>query len=255
MSATLPPELGRFRLLSRLGEGAQATVWLAHDPRLDREVAVKVLHPGTDPLAVDEWLNEARAVSRLTHPNIVPVFEADIHNTGQAGQPYMVFEYVSGGTLTERLRLKGRLAAREAVELSMSVLDGLQAAHAAGVVHRDLKPSNILLDPSGRARVMDFGIAARLSGASRSAPASQQIIGTPGYLSPEAARGEPPGLQMDVFACAVMLAEMLSGQLLKVVSTDAGSTRDFQAFAKQTGNDLMEQQTMGGDFIHVLKRR
>ena len=217
----MPPDMGRFRLLRSLGEGAQATVWLAHDPRLDREVAVKVLRPGADPLAVDEWLHEARAVSRLTHPNIVPVFEADIQHAGQAGQagqPYMVFEYVSGGTLTERLRAQGRLAAREAVELSMSVLDGLQAAHAAGVVHRDLKPSNILLDPSGRARVMDFGIAARLSDASRSQAMSpqplQQIVGTPGYLSPEAARGEPPSLQMDVFACAVMLAEMLSGQRL-----------------------------------------
>ena len=73
------PELGRFRLLRTLGEGAQATVWLAHDPRLDREVAVKVLHPGADPLEVDEWLHEARAVSRLTHPKIVPVFEADLH--------------------------------------------------------------------------------------------------------------------------------------------------------------------------------
>ncbi len=219
--ATTPPKLGRFRLLSTLGEGAQATVWLAHDPRLDREVAVKVLHPGADPLAVDEWLHEARAVSRLTHPSIVPVFEADVHE----GQPYMVFEYVSGGTLATRLRLKGRLPAREAVALAMQVLDGLQAAHAAGVVHRDLKPSNILLDGNptgtgvGRARVMDFGIAARLDllegdEGLQSTVLPQTIIGTPGYLSPEAARGQQPGAQMDVFACAVMLAEMLSGKRL-----------------------------------------
>jgi len=217
-----PPELGRFRLLRTLGEGAQATVWLAHDPRLDREVAVKVLHPGADPLAVDEWLHEARAVSRLTHPNIVPVFEADLHG----GQPYMVFEYVSGGTLAEHLRLKGRLPAREAVAVALQVLDGLQAAHAAGVVHRDLKPSNILLDGAGssatqragRARVMDFGIAARLDvlgdACSPVDALPQTVIGTPGYLSPEAARGQQPGAQMDVFACAVMLAEMLSGQRL-----------------------------------------
>lgn len=204
---SLPPELGRFRLLSSLGQGAQATVWLAHDPRLDREVAVKVLRPGTDRQAVDEWLNEARAVSRLTHPNIVPVFEADT----QGGQSYMVFEYVPGGTLAERMRAKRQLPAREAVELILGVLDGLQAAHQAGVVHRDLKPSNILIDAKGRARVMDFGIAARLSDAARQSQA-QRIVGTPGYISPEAARGEAPGAPMDVFACAVMLAEMLSGQ-------------------------------------------
>ena len=205
-SPTSTPQLGRFRLLSSLGEGAQAKVWLAHDPRLDREVAVKVLHPGVDPVSRDEWLHEARAVSRLTHPNIVPVFEAD----SQGGQFYMVFEYVAGGTLSQRLRGQGGLAAREAVELSLQILDGLHAAHAAGVIHRDLKPSNILLDANRRVRVMDFGIAARLS----DTPKAQRIVGSPGYISPEAAQGAPPSAQMDVFAAAVILAEMLSGQRL-----------------------------------------
>jgi len=205
------PQLGRFRLLKRLGEGAQATVWLAHDPRLDRDVALKVLRPGSEPASLDEWLHEARAVSRLTHPFIVPVFEAD----RQDGQFYMVFEYVPGGTLVEKLRREQRLPARAAVELCMDVLDGLQAAHAAGVVHRDLKPSNILIDPKGRARVMDFGIAARLDAANRSSSSrSERIVGTPGYLSPEAARGLAPSAQMDVFAAAVMLVEMLAGERL-----------------------------------------
>ncbi|MFG6489402.1 HDOD domain-containing protein [Roseateles sp. BYS78W] len=207
----LPPQLGRFRLLSRLGEGAQATVWLAHDPLLDREVAVKILKTqGVDAGesgTVDEWLHEARAVSRLTHPNIVPVFEADT----QGGRSYMVFEYVSGGTLSQRLRAGPRLKAAESVALMLGVLDGLTAAHAAGLVHRDLKPSNILLDARGRARVMDFGIAARVSPGTN---APTRIVGTPGYISPEAASGAPPHPQMDVFAAAVMLAEMLSGQRL-----------------------------------------
>ncbi|RQO63245.1 serine/threonine protein kinase [Paucibacter sp. KBW04] len=212
LNAEALPQLGRFRLLKRLGEGAQATVWLAHDPRLDRDVALKVLRPGAEPSRVDEWLHEARAVSRLTHPFIVPVFEADT----QDGQFYMVFEYVPGGTLVERLRREQRLPARAAVELCMDVLDGLQAAHAAGVVHRDLKPSNILIDAKGRARVMDFGIAARLDGVNSAGSNSRpdRIVGTPGYLSPEAAKGQPPSAQMDVFAAAVMLVEMLSGQRL-----------------------------------------
>ncbi|MET0518792.1 MAG: HDOD domain-containing protein [Burkholderiaceae bacterium] len=202
------PQLGRFHLLKSLGEGAQAKVWLAHDPRLDREVALKVLRAGSDPQTVEEWLHEARAVSRLTHPNIVPVFEADM----QAGQPYMAFEYVAGGTLAERMRAAGAMPAREAIELALGILDGLQAAHAAGVVHRDLKPSNILLDAKGRARVVDFGIAARLVDAGSAASRPQRIVGTPGYISPEAARGEAPDAAMDVFALSVMLAEMLSGQ-------------------------------------------
>ena len=211
MDDELPPQLGRFRLLKSLGEGAQATVWLAHDPLLDREVAVKLLKPhvlaASEPGTVDEWLHEARAVSRLTHPNIVPVFEADT----QAGRSYLVFEYVSGGTLGQRLRAGPRLTAAEAVTLMLGILDGLTAAHAAGLVHRDLKPSNILLDARGRPRVMDFGIAARVSA---DANAPSRVVGTPGYISPEAARGAPPHPQMDVFAAAVMLAEMLSGQRL-----------------------------------------
>jgi len=207
MSA-MPPAVGRFRLLRSLGRGAQSQVWLAHDPRLDREVAVKVLTQA-DRASVDAWLHEARAVSRLTHPNIVPVFEADL----EGGQAYMVFEYVVGGTLADHLRQRGRLPARDAVGLMLGVLDGLQAAHQAGVVHRDLKPTNVMLDPQGRPRVMDFGIAARLSGAALSAP-SNRIVGTPGYISPEAARGEQASPGMDVFAAAVMLTEMLSGQRL-----------------------------------------
>jgi len=207
----MPPAVGRFKPLRNLGQGAQAVVWLAHDPRLDREVALKVLTQAADRASVDAWLHEARAVSRLTHPNIVPVFEADI----EAGQAYMVFEYVPGGTLTERLRQRGRLPAREAVALMLGILDGLHAAHQAGVVHRDLKPSNILIDSSGRPKVMDFGIAGRIqTGAGGVAARPNRIVGTPGYISPEAARGDAASPVMDVFAAAVMLSEMLSGQRL-----------------------------------------
>ncbi len=205
-------QLGRFELLRELGRGAQARVWLAHDPRLDREVALKLLDAAADSLAVSEWLHEARAVSRLTHPNIVPVFEADEHD----GQPYLVFEYVEGPTLSQSRRGKPPMPPREAVALLLGVLDALAAAHDQGLVHRDLKPSNILLGSDGRARVMDFGIAARVAhGDRRGRPATDiadgRIVGTPGYISPEAARGEVPVPAMDVFAAGVMLGELLSG--------------------------------------------
>ncbi len=207
--------LGRFRLIAELGRGAQATVWRAHDERLDREVAVKLLNrevadAGRPP---GQWLHEARAVSRLAHAHIVPVFDADEID----GQALLVFELVQGPTLVRAGRQSGPMPAREAVELMLGVVDALRAAHALGIVHRDLKPSNILLDADGRARVMDFGIAARLADAAAGpaqAPAEaarRRIFGTPGYLSPEAAAGLAATPQMDVFSAGLVLAELLAG--------------------------------------------
>jgi serine/threonine protein kinase len=200
-----PRKLGRFELRRMLGKGAQATVWLAFDPRLEREVAVKLLRPGADSVALKQYLHEARSVSRLTHPHIVPLFEAD----EQQGVAYLVFEYVKGPTLSELLRSKGAMGGRDAVQMMLGVLDGLRAAHEMGIVHRDLKPSNILVDANGRARVMDFGIAARITDVGDGA-----IVGTPGYMSPEAARGGAPMPAMDVFAAGMMLGEMVAGQPL-----------------------------------------
>ena len=197
--------LGRFELVRELGRGAQATVWLAHDTRLQREVALKLLDPAADAAELSEWLHEARAVSRLAHPHIVPVFEADVAE----GQPYLVFEFVDGPTLGAERRARPKWSAREAVQLLLGVLDALAAAHAQGIVHRDLKPSNILIGRDGRARVMDFGIAARV--ASAQTPGDGRIVGTPGYMSPEAARGEAPQPAMDVFAAGMMLGELLAG--------------------------------------------
>ncbi|MBL0147409.1 MAG: HDOD domain-containing protein [Ideonella sp.] len=199
-----PPvrRIGRFTLHERLGTGAQATVWRAHDERLDRDVALKLLDPKAGTVAVQQWLHEARAVSRLTHPNIVPVFDAD----EDGGMAYLVFELVRGRTLAEQLRADGALSPPRAVRLMMAVLDALMAAHALGIVHRDLKPSNILIDDTGRPRVMDFGIAARVNDAG-----DGRIVGTPGYLSPEAAAGAAPAASMDVFSAGMVLAEMLAG--------------------------------------------
>lgn len=205
--------VGRYELRRELGRGAQATVWLAHDPRLQREVALKLLSTDSDPAMRSEWLNEARACSTLKHPNVVPVFEADEDD----GRPYLVFEYVEGITLAARLKAQARLPAREAVDLMLGVLDALIAAHEQGIVHRDLKPSNILLGGDGRPRVMDFGIAARMqAGADEPGGHDGRIVGTSGYISPEAARGEPPHPSMDVFAAGAMLGEMLSGAPLLV---------------------------------------
>lgn len=208
MSTAVAGRLARFELQRVLGRGAQAQVWLAHDPRLDREVAVKVMNPGADAISVSQWLHEARACSRLTHPNVVPVFEADEHE----GQPYLVFEFVDGPTLAQARKGGKPMPAREAVAVVMGILDALAAAHELGIVHRDLKPSNILMGRDGRPRVMDFGIAARV--AQRGHHHDGLVVGTPGYISPEAARGEAPLPAMDVFAAGAMLGELLAGEPL-----------------------------------------
>jgi serine/threonine protein kinase len=201
------PRAGRFELKRVLGRGAQATVWLAHDPRLDRDVAVKVIDPRADPESVARWLDEARAVSRLAHPNIVPVFEAD-----QDGPvSFMVFEFVEGPTLAELLKQRGRLPEREAAQLVRDVLDALATAHAQGIVHRDLKPSNILIDAQGRPRVMDFGIAARVSERH-----DGRIVGSPGFIAPEAVRGQAPHPSMDIFASGMLLGQLICGRPLLV---------------------------------------
>ena len=217
-----PPDIamvGRFELRRILGRGAQSVVWLAFDPRLEREVAIKLMKvgEGTDASVIAHWLQEARSVSRLTHPNIVPVFEADV----QDQQPYLVFEYVPGQTLASVLAQRGALPPTEAVALMLEVLDALVVAHAAGVVHRDLKPSNVMVDAAGRARVMDFGIAARMQGADAAVSAVPDA-GTPGYMSPEAAQRAQVSPQMDVFSLGLVLAEMLAGQAL---ITDADPLR------------------------------
>ncbi|MEP7301629.1 MAG: HDOD domain-containing protein [Caldimonas sp.] len=232
---------GRFALQRVLGEGAHATVWLGFDQRLEREVAVKLMRSdaAADPVAVGEWLREARSVSRLTHPNIVPVFEADVHRE----QPYLVFEYVPGPTLAQLIKARGALPAHEAASLMLGVLDALHAAHGAGVVHRDLKPSNVLVGPGGRARVMDFGIAAQL----HDPLSADLIVGTPGYMSPEATQGGLPTAAMDLFSVGLMLAEALSGRKL-IAERDP-----YQAMRRVANEDLALPEGLSSEVNDVLR--
>ncbi len=210
-SLRISDTLGRFELRKILGQGAQSTVWLAFDPRMEREVAIKVMRPGSgsDPQALVQWLDEARSVGRVKHPSIVPVYEADI----QDHQPYLVFEYIAGNTLDQILKQRGAIPPQEAVALMRDVLDAVAVAHAVNVVHRDLKPSNVLVDGTGRARVLDFGIAARIPDRNSTDPVVPGG-GTVGYLSPEAANGGAPSASMDIFSAGVVLAELLTGKLL-----------------------------------------
>jgi serine/threonine protein kinase len=201
-------EIGRFQILRELGRGAQSVVYLAHDPHLQREVAIKTLYFGAaDNQRNQALLDEARAVSTLQHPNIVPIFEMGEHE----GTPYLVFELVTGPTLAELIKREGRLSSVNAADLMRQIVDALAKAHAAGIIHRDLKPSNILIDEAGKPRVMDFGIAARLD-AQVPKGASVGLIGTPAYMAPEYVEQQRITPQLDIYAAGLLLLEMLSGE-------------------------------------------
>jgi serine/threonine protein kinase len=204
---TPPQAIGRFKPMRLLGRGSQSEVWLAYDPHLDRQVAIKtVSFAGADRITrTESLLKEARLASRLSHPHIIPLYDAGEH----AGQPYLVFEYVEGRTLAQVLREEGPLPAARAAEITLQVLDAIASAHAQGIVHRDLKPSNILLDAQGLARVMDFGIASPIAGAG--APEGG-LLGTPAYMAPEYLAGGVWDVRSDLYAVGLILYEMLTGE-------------------------------------------
>ena len=198
--------IGRFDIRGELGRGAQSVVYLAFDPHLEREVAVKTMHfsAASDRQNVD-LLGEARIVSKLRHPGIVPIFEAG----EQDGDLYLVFEYVQGESLAKLMKREAPLPAARAASLMSAILAAIAHAHKEGVIHRDLKPSNVLIDDSGTPRVMDFGIARRVDGGS---PSSGELSGTPAYMAPEYVSGRAVSEQTDVFAAGLILLEMLTGR-------------------------------------------
>lgn len=200
--------VGRFEIRRELGRGAQSVVYLAWDPQLEREVAIKTLHfARSDARRNDALFAEARVVSRLGHPNLVPIFDVGEED----GDPYLVFEFIDGPNLAELIAREGHIAPARAADLMRQVLDALAMAHVNGIIHRDLKPSNILIDPQGRPRVMDFGIAASLDEIESASPQAG-YFGTLAYLAPEYADGGRMSDKADVYAAGLVLIEMLAGQ-------------------------------------------
>jgi eukaryotic-like serine/threonine-protein kinase len=195
----------RYRLERQLGHGGMATVYLALDEELDRPVAVKVLAPNLagDAALRQRFLREARLAARLSHPNVVSVYDA---GETEEGLPYIVMEYVPGSTLAEL----GRVPSDEAVGLVRQACRGLAHAHAAGLVHRDVKPQNLLLREDGTVKVADFGIAR----AAETTVLTQvgTVLGTAAYLSPEQALGEEVTPAADVYSLGAVLYELLAGQ-------------------------------------------
>lgn len=199
-------KIGRYEIRGELGRGAQSIVYLAFDPQLQREVAIKTLHfAHPDAVQNRALLEEARTVGKMRHPNIVPIFDAG----EEEGDLYLVFEYVPGMNLAEFMRQSGALSPVKAITLLRPILEAIVHAHGQGVIHRDLKPSNILLDEDGNPRVMDFGIAAQVDA---TAGKAAFLLGTPAYMAPEYIRLGEFSERCDVFAAALILYEMLAGQ-------------------------------------------
>jgi beta-lactam-binding protein with PASTA domain/tRNA A-37 threonylcarbamoyl transferase component Bud32 len=199
---------GRYAVTARIAHGGMATVYLAMDTRLDRQVALKVMHAelARDEEFVRRFIGEAKSVARLSHQNVVAVFDQ-----GSDGPfLYLAMEYVPGRTLKEMLRERGRFAPAAALDVMAGVLDGLAAAHASGIVHRDVKPENVLLTADGRLKVADFGLARAQAAAGQTR--AGLLIGTVAYLPPEQVTGDSTGPRSDVYSAGVVLFELLTGR-------------------------------------------
>jgi len=208
--------LGPYEVLARIGEGAMGVVYRALDPRLDRQVAIKLLSADSaaDQQARERLRNEAMAAAALDHPYICKIFEI-----GEYGESvFLVMEYIAGETLDRRL-LHGRMPLPETLHLAGEIAEALQEAHERGILHRDLKPSNIILTQQGHVKIMDFGLAKRLAYLPRADDATLDftspeltapgtILGTPDYMSPEQVKGLPLDIRSDLFSFGVVLAEM-----------------------------------------------
>lgn len=200
----------RYRLLDKLGGGGMAKVYLARDEVLEREVAVKMLREqfAEDEEFVERFRREARSAASLRHQNIVQIYD---QGESEDGSHFMAMEYVSGGTLKEKISHRGRLSSDEAARIALKVAEALGAAHDKGVVHRDIKPQNVLLTETGEPKVADFGIARAASAATISQ--TSRVLGTAGYMSPEQALGEKACPRSDLYSLGIVLYEMLVGEL------------------------------------------
>ena len=204
--------IGRYEILAEIGRGAMGIVYKAHDPKIDRIVAVKTillfdLERPDEQECRERFYEEARTAGRLSHPGIVTVF--DVEPNPENANPYIVMEYVDGKSLDKLLaENKGRLPLGPALRLAQEIAEALHFAHSQGVVHRDIKPENILLTPEGHAKIADFGIA-RLDQGHLTLPG--RMLGSPAYMSPEQLNGENTDARSDLFSLGVVLYTMLAG--------------------------------------------
>jgi len=247
--------LGAYEILTLIGSGGMGEVYRARDPRLGRDVAIKVLPAefSADADRLRRFEQEARAAAALNHPNILAVYDIGTHNDS----PYIVSELLDGQTLRERLA-QGALAVRQAVEFVSQIVCGLAAAHAKGIVHRDLKPDNVFLTRDGRVKILDFGLAKTGMVPAGDADVTRApqtldgaVLGTVGYMAPEQLRGEPVDARADIFAVGVLLYELITGQ----TPFRRGSAADtMSAVLREEPPDLAVQRGTPASLARIVRR-
>ena len=221
-SEALPSSIGRYQVRSLLGRGGMGEVYLCADPALGRQVAIKILPTN---LASDEkmrgrFLNEARAVAGINHPNVITIHDVGVTDERDTGLPtgllYLVLEYIEGLAVDEIME-KRRLSVDECLEIGIHVLEGLKAAHQKRILHRDITPANIMIEPDWRVKILDFGLSKLLLAGAKDSSASPRqtgegmIVGTLDYLSPEQALGNPLDERSDLFSFGIVFYQMLTG--------------------------------------------
>ncbi|MFF4870290.1 protein kinase [Streptomyces sp. NPDC000961] len=210
---------GRYQLRDLLGEGGMASVYLAYDTALDRQVAIKTLHTelGREQSFRERFRREAQAVAKLSHTNIVSVFDTGEDTLDGAVMPYIVMEYVEGqplgAVLASDVRQYGAMPADKALKVTADVLAALDVSHEMGLVHRDIKPGNVMTTKRGVVKVMDFGIARAMQSGVTSMTQTGMVVGTPQYLSPEQALGRAVDARSDLYSVGIMLFQLLTGRL------------------------------------------
>ncbi len=240
--------LGRYEIRSQIGAGGMGEVYLARDPKINRDVAIKVLPAAfsSDSERLRRFEQEVQATGKLNHPNILAVYDVETHD----GAPYVVYELLEGETLRERL-IAGALAARKAVDYALQIAGGLAAAHEKGIIHRDLKPDNIFVTHDGRVKILDFALA-KLTEPAHNAEAQTDVptrmvntdpgavMGTAGYMSPEQVRGQRVDHRSDIFSLGVILYEMLAG---KRAFRGESAIETLNAILKEDPTELSESNS------------
>ncbi len=202
---------GPYQVIAELGRGGMGAVYKAFEPELNRHVAIKVMSEALahDPVVVERFLREARAMAALSDPHIIQIYTIGT----EEGQPYFAMEYIEGESLSARLKREGKLPPAEALSILHQTALGLASAHDRGVIHRDIKPGNLLLTRRGLVKIADFGIALSSRDLSRKLTSTGEFVGTPGYLSPEVCLGKPVDARSDIFSLGIVFFEMLTGQI------------------------------------------
>ena len=241
----------RYMLVTALGEGGMADVYLAVDTILNREVAIKILRGelGKDPVALLRFQREANAVSKLNHPNVVDVYDVGEYE----GRHYIVMEYVRGRTLKQLISQRGALQADEAVNIMIQLTSAVQHAHENNIIHRDIKPQNVLVKDDGTVKITDFGIA--LAHDAVQLTQTNAVLGSAHYLAPETTRGETPTNQVDIYALGIVFYELLTGSVpfngenpvqiaMKHLREEVPSVKEFNPTIPQSVENIIIKATV-----------